>query len=146
MFTRMSPCLAVGCRVSPCLAVRSGRVPTDHKAGAAQRALGHECRAVVPPRHAADDGQPQARAAGAARTAFIQADEGLENSFAIGGRHTRLLPVSMLLGAALVSVADTLGRTVIAPAQIPAGLVTALVGTPYFVWLLWRTRRRGAAQ
>lgn len=38
----------------------------------------------------------------------------------------------------LVSLADTLGRTVIAPAQVPAGLVTALLGTPYFVYLLWR--------
>ncbi len=58
----------------------------------------------------------------------------------VGGRHARVLPVAALLGAALVSVADTLGRTVIAPAQIPAGLVTALIGTPYFVWLLWRSR------
>ncbi|WP_172967772.1 iron ABC transporter permease [Micromonospora sp. WMMA2032] len=58
----------------------------------------------------------------------------------VGGRHTRVLPVAVLLGATLVSLADTLGRTVIAPAQIPAGLVTALVGTPYFVWLLWRSR------
>ncbi|MEV4624637.1 iron ABC transporter permease, partial [Asanoa sp. NPDC049573] len=58
----------------------------------------------------------------------------------VGGRHTRVLPVAALLGAVLVSAADTLGRTVIAPAQIPAGLVTALIGTPYFVWLLWRSR------
>lgn len=58
----------------------------------------------------------------------------------VGGRHTRVLPVAALLGALLVSLADTLGRTVIAPAQIPAGLVTALIGTPYFVWLLWRSR------
>jgi iron complex transport system permease protein len=59
----------------------------------------------------------------------------------VGGRHARLVPASALLGAVLVSVADTVGRTVIAPAQIPAGLVTALIGTPYFVWLLWRSRR-----
>ncbi|MFG3440785.1 iron ABC transporter permease [Nonomuraea sp. NPDC047897] len=57
-----------------------------------------------------------------------------------GGAHARVLPLAALLGALLVSIADTLGRTVIAPAQIPAGLVTALVGTPYFVWLLWRSR------
>ncbi|SCL17394.1 iron ABC transporter permease [Micromonospora inyonensis] len=61
----------------------------------------------------------------------------------VGGRHSRVLPVAVLLGAALVSLADTLGRTVIAPAQVPAGLVTAMIGTPYFVWLLWRSR--GAA-
>ncbi|MGW3602789.1 iron ABC transporter permease [Micromonospora sp. NPDC005161] len=58
----------------------------------------------------------------------------------VGGRHSRVLPVTALLGAALVSIADTLGRTFIAPAQIPAGLVTAMIGTPYFVWLLWRSR------
>jgi iron complex transport system permease protein len=50
----------------------------------------------------------------------------------------------MLLGALLVSVADTLGRVVIAPEQIPAGLGTALLGAPYFVYLLWRSRGRGA--
>ena len=48
--------------------------------------------------------------------------------------------MAALLGALLVSLADTLGRTVIAPQQLPAGLLTALVGTPYFVWLLWRSR------
>ncbi|WP_269750219.1 iron ABC transporter permease [Herbidospora yilanensis] len=58
----------------------------------------------------------------------------------VGGGHSRVLPVAALLGALLVSLADTLGRTAIAPAQIPAGLVTAMLGTPYFVWLLWRSR------
>lgn len=58
----------------------------------------------------------------------------------VGGRHTRVLPTAMLLGALVVSLADTVGRTIIAPAQIPAGLLTALIGTPYFVWLLWRSR------
>ncbi|MEV3934404.1 iron ABC transporter permease [Glycomyces sp. NPDC049804] len=60
----------------------------------------------------------------------------------VGSRHARVLPVSILLGTLLVSLADTVGRTVIAPAQIPAGLVCALIGTPYFIWLLWRTRTR----
>lgn len=59
----------------------------------------------------------------------------------VGARHTRVLPVATLLGALLISVADTIGRTVIAPAQVPAGLLTALLGTPYFIWLLWRSRR-----
>lgn len=58
-----------------------------------------------------------------------------------GRRHVRVLPVAMLLGAVLVSFADLLGRTVIAPAQIGAGLVTAVVGTPYFIRLLVRGRR-----
>lgn len=58
----------------------------------------------------------------------------------VGGQHRRVLAVAPLLGAGLVGLADALGRTVIAPAQVPAGLVTALVGTPYFAWLLWRSR------
>lgn len=61
----------------------------------------------------------------------------------VGGRHHLVLPTAALLGALLVCAADTLGRTVIAPAQLPAGLLTALVGAPYFVWLLWRSRRSG---
>jgi iron complex transport system permease protein len=58
----------------------------------------------------------------------------------IGKRHRWLLPMTVVLGAALVGIADAVGRTAIAPAQLPAGLVTAVVGTPYFLWLLWRTR------
>ncbi|SEG80580.1 iron complex transport system permease protein [Actinacidiphila yanglinensis] len=59
----------------------------------------------------------------------------------VGRRHVRVLPVAMLLGAILVCAADLLGRTVIAPAQLGAGLMTAVIGTPYFVRLLMRTRR-----
>lgn len=58
----------------------------------------------------------------------------------VGARHVRAVPVAVGLGALLVSVADTLGRTVIAPSQLAAGLVTALIGAPYFVWLLYRSR------
>ncbi|MFK0184997.1 iron ABC transporter permease [Streptomyces rubiginosohelvolus] len=61
----------------------------------------------------------------------------------VGRRHARVLPVSALLGALLVVVSDTVGRTVIAPAQIPVGLLTAVIGAPYFIWLLWRSRREG---
>jgi ferric hydroxamate transport system permease protein len=59
----------------------------------------------------------------------------------VGRRHARMLPVAALLGAILVCVADLLGRTLIAPTQLPAGLLTAIVGTPYFVWLLYRGTR-----
>jgi ABC-type Fe3+-siderophore transport system permease subunit len=59
----------------------------------------------------------------------------------VGRLHIRVLPVAALVGAVLLSVAHTVGRSVIAPAQIPAGLVTAMAGTPYFVFLLWRCRR-----
>ncbi len=57
-----------------------------------------------------------------------------------GGSAARMLPTAALLGAALVSVSDTIGRTVLAPDQIPAGIATAVLGTPYFAWLLWRAR------
>lgn len=63
----------------------------------------------------------------------------------VGARHARVLPVAILVGAVLVSAADTLGRVVIAPGQIPAGLGTALLGAPYFVYLLWRSRGRATA-
>ncbi|WP_245555549.1 iron ABC transporter permease [Gordonia soli] len=57
-----------------------------------------------------------------------------------GGRHIHALPVAMMLGGTLVCVGDSIGRTVIAPAQVPAGLVVAMIGAPYFVWLMWRSR------
>ncbi|MFE2279849.1 iron ABC transporter permease [Streptomyces sp. NPDC059454] len=59
----------------------------------------------------------------------------------VGRRHTRVLPVALLLGAVLVCTADLLGRTVIAPAQLGAGLMTAVIGTPYFLYVLVRSRR-----
>jgi iron complex transport system permease protein len=58
----------------------------------------------------------------------------------VSGRHRRVIPVAVLLGALLLSLADTLGRSVIAPAQVPAGLVVSLIGAPYFLWLLHRSR------
>ncbi|MER7965574.1 siderophore ABC transporter permease CdtC [Streptomyces ardesiacus] len=59
----------------------------------------------------------------------------------VGRRHVRVVPVAVLLGAVLVCAADLLGRTVIAPAQLGAGLMTAVIGTPYFLYLLVRSRR-----
>lgn len=59
----------------------------------------------------------------------------------VGSRHARVIPVAVILGATLVGTADAVGRTIIAPAQLPAGLLVALIGAPYFVWLLWRSRR-----
>jgi iron complex transport system permease protein len=59
----------------------------------------------------------------------------------VGRRHVRVIPVAMLLGATLVCAADLLGRMVIAPAQVGAGLMTAVIGTPYFLYLLVRSRR-----
>lgn len=61
----------------------------------------------------------------------------------VGRRHTRVVPVAVLLGALLVGTADLVGRTVIAPAQLGAGMMTAVIGTPYFLYLLVRSRRQG---
>ena len=58
----------------------------------------------------------------------------------VAGRHLYVVPVAVLLGAILLSLADTIGRTAIAPAQVPAGLVVAIIGAPYFLYLLYRSR------
>ncbi|CAM4046172.1 iron ABC transporter permease [Kibdelosporangium persicum] len=54
----------------------------------------------------------------------------------VGTATHRLMPMAAVLGAVLVVVADTVGRSVLAPTEIPVGIVTALLGTPYLVWLL----------
>ena len=56
-----------------------------------------------------------------------------------GPDHRLLLPASALGGAALVPAADTLARTLAAPAELPLGVLTALVGGPFFLWLLLRS-------
>lgn len=58
----------------------------------------------------------------------------------VGGQHARVIPVAVLLGAVLLGVADTIGRTVVAPAQLPAGVVVSALGAPYFVYLLARSK------
>jgi len=60
-----------------------------------------------------------------------------------GPGHRRLLPASALLGAAFLLSADAVARTVLAPAEIPVGVVTALVGAPFFLYLL-RQKEGGA--
>lgn len=60
----------------------------------------------------------------------------------IGPQHRWLPALAVVSGAALVLVADTIGRTVLAPDQLPAGLVTAVLGAPYFIYLLFRLRAR----
>lgn len=58
----------------------------------------------------------------------------------VGPRHRVLLPVTALCGAALVVLADLAGRTVIAPAQLPVGLTIAMLGAPFFAFLMWERR------
>ena len=58
-----------------------------------------------------------------------------------GTSYRAILPLSMLFGGAFLAVADLVGRTVAAPAEIPIGVVTAFVGGPFFVLVLRRARR-----
>lgn len=58
----------------------------------------------------------------------------------LGGDHRWLLPCSALGGACLLLVSDTLARTLVAPAEMPVGLMTSLIGGPYFLWLVMRQR------
>lgn len=58
----------------------------------------------------------------------------------IGSDHRYLTVVSALLGGSLLTLCDTLARTIIAPAEIPVGVVTSLLGCPFFLWLLLRRK------
>ncbi len=57
-----------------------------------------------------------------------------------GGRHRWLMPVSALTGALLLVIADLLARIIHPPLELPAGVLTAIIGAPWFVWLLVRMR------
>jgi len=56
----------------------------------------------------------------------------------IGADHRILMPTSALVGAIFLVTADTIARTVTAPSEIPVGVVTALAGAPFFIYLLRR--------
>jgi iron complex transport system permease protein len=60
-----------------------------------------------------------------------------------GPDHRVVLPASTLLGGALLLAADLVARTAVAPAELPVGLVTSLIGAPFFIWLLLSRGRRG---
>ncbi|MEY9844578.1 FecCD family ABC transporter permease [Streptacidiphilus sp. MAP5-3] len=57
-----------------------------------------------------------------------------------GTSYRLVLPLSMLFGAGFLVLADTVARTVVSPAELPIGVVTALIGSPAFVWILRSTR------
>ncbi|MEI7813886.1 MAG: iron ABC transporter permease [Coriobacteriia bacterium] len=59
----------------------------------------------------------------------------------LGPDHRRLLPASLLTGAIVLVLADLIARTIIAPIEIPVGIVTAVLGGPFFIWLLVRGER-----
>lgn len=57
-----------------------------------------------------------------------------------GGRHCLLLPVSALTRSLLLVTADLLARIIHSPLELPAGVLTAIIGVPWFVWQLMRIR------
>lgn len=59
----------------------------------------------------------------------------------LGADHRAVVPGSVLVGALLLLVADTLARTLVAPAEMPVGLLTSLLGAPWFLWLIFRGER-----
>ena len=61
----------------------------------------------------------------------------------IGNDHRVLIPAAVLAGGTLLVLADTLARTLVAPLQLPVGVITALVGVPAFLFLLTRSGARG---
>jgi iron complex transport system permease protein len=61
----------------------------------------------------------------------------------VGSRHGMLIPMSICIGACLMLLADAAARSVIAPAELPVGIVTAILGCPFFLWLLL-SKRYGA--
>lgn len=58
----------------------------------------------------------------------------------VGSSFGNLLPLSAIIGAILVLLADTIGRTLFLPIEVPAGVFTATIGAPYFIYLLYRQR------
>jgi iron complex transport system permease protein len=60
----------------------------------------------------------------------------------VGPLHEGLLPAAGLIGGFIVVAADLVGRTVFAPVELPCGLVTAVVGAPFFVYLLYQQQKR----
>ena len=58
----------------------------------------------------------------------------------VGGRHLQVLPAAAIIGAMILLLSDTVGRALMPPSEIPAGVLTAIVGAPYFLWLLYKVK------
>jgi iron complex transport system permease protein len=58
----------------------------------------------------------------------------------VGADHRLVLPASALFGATFLIVCDLVGRTIVAPVEMPVGIITAIIGGPFFLWLLFRGR------
>jgi iron complex transport system permease protein len=61
-----------------------------------------------------------------------------------GPDYRRIIPLSILGGASVLLVADIVARTILAPQVLPVGIITALIGAPFFLWVLRRARLRGS--
>jgi iron complex transport system permease protein len=61
----------------------------------------------------------------------------------VGPDHRILLPASALTGAIVLILCDTLARTIMSPGEIPVGIITALLGCPFFIYLLVKKKKRG---
>lgn len=60
----------------------------------------------------------------------------------VGSSFGALLPVAALIGGLLVLIADIIGRTLFSPVEVPAGVFTAAIGAPYFIYLLYKSRNQ----
>ncbi|QLK85443.1 iron ABC transporter permease [Staphylococcus sp. 17KM0847] len=58
----------------------------------------------------------------------------------VGPRHQLFLPIALITGAFLLVISDTIGKIVLQPTGVPAGIVVAIIGAPYFLYLMYRTR------
>ncbi|OEK69580.1 iron ABC transporter permease [Staphylococcus equorum] len=58
----------------------------------------------------------------------------------VGPRHQLFLPISILIGAFLLVLADTVGKVILQPSGIPAGIVVAIIGAPYFLYLMYKSK------
>jgi iron complex transport system permease protein len=64
----------------------------------------------------------------------------------VGPRHRVLIPMASLVGGSFLALCDALARTLLAPREIPVGVVTALVGGPFFLFILFKRRREAWAE
>jgi len=58
----------------------------------------------------------------------------------VGADHRLVLPASALFGASFLVACDLIARTIVAPVEVPVGIITAIIGGPFFLWLLFRGR------
>ncbi|MBN1529747.1 MAG: iron ABC transporter permease [Thermoleophilaceae bacterium] len=80
----------------------------------------------------------------AGATAFVGLVAPHAGRLLVGSRHLLLTPVAIGLGMSLLAAGDVIGRLAFAPTEIPSGIVVAVIGAPYFAWLLLRTRASAA--